>query len=411
VPNLDTVCRLAPQSVTRSAGDECGYNWDPVTDSPGSGPRPLLDLFPPSPALRPRPAARIDPPTTSETFYGLTGRPFGEFTDPRFFYESSAVERVLQDLGEALRSRRGVALLTGNPGVGKTTVCRAFVRGLDRRTVSSLQIEPFASVDDLLKTVLVDFGVVSRADLARAPQVARGVLLATLRAFLESLVPLQATAVILVDDAQDLAADVLADLVTVVDAGRASGLLQMVLIGAPGIAPLLTAPELRPLAASISVRCELGPLAPAEIMGYVRHRLIVAGSNGRVQFSDVACARLYELSRGVPQVVNLLCERALAHGHQRSASTIDAALVDAAAEEVDVEIPANGVRVMFRAAVITLALVASMMAGAVGAVWVFRDSVSRTIDQWEGVPSPPGGPMLRLPVPLAPIPAPASDNP
>jgi len=110
--------------------------------------------------------------------------------------------------------------------------------------------------------------------------------------------------------------------------------------------------------------------------------LAVAGSSGRVEFSDASFAHLYALSRGVPRVVNLLCDCALSRGRQQSASVIDAGLVEAAAEDLELPRPAVEPRAVLGGMWIALALIALMLAGAAGALWVFRDAVARTIQQW-----------------------------
>src|SRR5471032_3043718 len=165
----------------------------PIVRDPTSR-RPLLDLFPPlpqartappgliadagmatGPDIRSGPARRIVPPPppppapvepqTYETFYGLQERPFGLAADPKFLYHSAAHDEVAQQLLTAIRQHDGLALVTGELGMGKTMLCRAVTDELDRRTLVSVLFEPVTSIDDLLKTVLVDFGVMSRDDL------------------------------------------------------------------------------------------------------------------------------------------------------------------------------------------------------------------------------------------------------
>jgi general secretion pathway protein A len=441
LPQLDTSDPSAPPSpLERPPGVRIVTREVPAPDAVRPERRPSLDLFPPAasaldglprgnerppgpisgtavgPQLAsrsaprgdaPAPPAPLSSPLTYETFYGLTANPFGASADPKFLYPGAAHERAVQELAAAVADRQGVVLLIGEVGLGKTTVCRTVLSGLDRRTVASLQLEAAPSIDELLKTILVDFGVVSRDDLARTPDVSRDVLLATLRSFLESLVPLHANAVVVVDDAHMLPPDVLAQLHDVADVGRESRVLQMVLAGEPALTALLNRPELSPLAERINVRLALGPLAADEVIGYVTRRLTATGSSGRVDFSDGAFVRLYELSRGVPHVVNQLCARALSRGYQRSASLVDAALVDAAAEDLDLGARRHETRGAVPRLATALTLILLMLVGAAVAGWVFRDAVARTVAQWESVPAPPGGPVMRLPVPLAPLPPPA----
>jgi general secretion pathway protein A len=333
----------------------------------------------------------LDATPTDEAFYGIAEKPFGLSSDPRFFYPGAAHERILQQLSAAIRDRRGLALLTGEPGVGKTIVCRVVAAALDRRTVTSLLLGRFRTFHDLLSTVLMDFGATSRADLTGDAGVTTEELIATLRLFLASLVPLNANAVIVVDEAQELPADVLRGLIAVVEAGRATGLLQLILVGQPAMGAILKRQELRPLADRISVRSVLGPLAADEIVHYVAHRLTVSGSSGRVNFSAASFAQLYALSRGVPRVVNLLCDRALSRGRETSANVIDAGLIEAAAEDLGLAYPVVERRAPLGRMVIAVALAVLMLGGAAAALWVFRDAVTRTIQQWQRAAPPPSG--------------------
>ena len=211
--------------------------------------------------------------------------------------------------------------------MGKTTLCRSLVQEIDRRTVTSLVLEPLQSIDDLLKTMLVDFGVIAREDLAGAAHLSRERLTGTLNAFLESLVPLNASAVVFVDEAQNLPVALLGDLAALLG-GPAARVLQLVLVGQPALTALLKHADLRALNASVARRTELGPLGADEISGYVMHRLSIAGAHTRIEFNDAAIARLYELSAGSPRVVNLLCDRALTRGQAASAGVIDLGLIE-----------------------------------------------------------------------------------
>lgn len=394
--------------------------------------RPLLDLFPssalsserpPGPILgtavgpqlpggaservRLRAEPRPEPgPLTCETFYGLREPPFDQSTDPRFFFHSTAHERVASDLLEGIRRRRGVAVLTGDHGAGKTTLCRAIARDLDRSTIRSIVLAPAVDVTQLLKIVLVDWGVMSRDDLARAPHLSRGELLGALGSFCESLAPLQANALVLLDEADRQPPEVVAELGALATSGAGAGVLTLVLVGHTSLIRSLDAPALRTVGAAAPLRCELGPLAADEIGGYVMHRLAVAGTSPRVAFDEAALQRIFDLSRGVPGIVNMLCDRALVGAFQRSASTIDLPMADTAAASLDLAAPPGEWQSMARAAIAAGTLVALMLAGAAGALWVFRDAVSRTIASWQDVPPAPRPPALRQIAPLAPPPPP-----
>ncbi|PYR29439.1 MAG: hypothetical protein DMF92_11790 [Acidobacteria bacterium] len=395
-----------------------------------SATRPLLDLFPAAPALRggtgPLSIAVTEPPRAErrrffrspapaltdtrpyETFYGLNEQPFDLSSDPKFLYHSVSHDRVAEELLGAIRARDGIVVLTGGIGTGKTTVCHAVLELLDRRTLTSFVLDPFVAVEDLLKTVLVDFGVISRDDLARGrlAQASRADLSVTLREFLKSLAALQAFAVVIIDEAQNLPIDVLQQICALADVADDQPLRQVVLVGQPNLLRLLRRPEFRVLDGRI-VHCELEPLAEDEITEYITHRLAVAGSNARVEFSDRAVERVYDLSEGVPRVINLLCDRALIFGHLASASVIERAAIDKAAHQLGLARTLTRVGWAARAAMAALALTLLMLVGATAAAWVFRAPLLRAIAQWEQVPQPPAVPGLRSPAPLVPLDPPA----
>ena len=406
-----------------------------------SRPRPLLDLFPewalmpespassviaapPAPpgraspwlagspmiALRPEPAvpSQLDA-LTYETFYGLREKPFSLSTDPRFAYRSAAHQRAGEELVAAIHARSGPTVLTAPLGMGKTTLCRTVVQGIDRRTLTSLVLDPVESLDGLLMTMLVDFGVMAREDLAGAAQLDRPLLTSTLNTFLDSLVSLKAAAIVVIDEAQNVPIDLLADLVaSLVPATPGASVLRLVLVGQPSLTKRLKHPDLRGLDRSIGQRLMLAPLGPDEVSGYVAHRLSVAGSQGRIAFDEGATAALFALSAGVPRVVNRLCDRAMTRGQQASAEVIDRALIEAAAADLDLQPPAEGPGLLGRLLIVT-AFALLVLAGAAGALWASRDAVNRTIQQWEQIPLPPGGPVRQLSVPIAPIPPPDVD--
>jgi general secretion pathway protein A len=307
----------------------------------------------------------------------------------------------------AIGNRTGPVVLTGLLGMGKTMLCRALVQAIDRRTVTSLVLEPLQSLDDLLKTMLVDFGVVARQALAGAVHPSRELMTGTLHAFLESLIPLQGSAVVFIDEAQNVPASVLGALDTLCPGHSGTPMLQLVLVGQPALTSLLDSPELRALNASIARRAEVGPLSADEVAPYVAHRLSIAGARTRIEFDDAATARLFELSDGSPRTVNLLCDRAMTRGHSASADVIGEALIHAAAVDLDLEAPADAGSGMLRIALLAVVFVMLMLAGASGALWLWHDAVSRAIVGWEQAPVPPGEPARSLPAPIAPIPPPA----
>src|SRR5260370_4509151 len=125
-------------------------------------------------------------------FYGLHEKPFSLSTDPKFLYHSTAHDHTAQELLSSVGRRDGIVVITGPPGIGKTALCRSVLEELDRHTLTSLLVDPFLSVEDLLQTLLIDFGVLSRDDLASRAHPSPHDLRVTLQSSLPSLSSLQA---------------------------------------------------------------------------------------------------------------------------------------------------------------------------------------------------------------------------
>jgi general secretion pathway protein A len=287
-------------------------------------------------AAKDRPLGDSEKRASYERFYGLDERPFALSADPRFAYHSEAFDHAAQAMLDAIRRRDGVVMLTGELGIGKTVLCRAVMEQLDRRTLTSIVADPFASPEDLLRTVLVDFGVISPADRSTRPRAKASLadLSAALRGFLHSLSALEAFAVVIVDDAHNLSLEQLRHIGTVAEIGGDEHLLQLMLVGRPRLAANVLKRGMRPLFDRVSTHATLGRLGEYEIGGYVTHRLQIAGSSVRASFDSEAIDQLFAVSRGVPRVVNALCDRALARGAEKSSRTIGGRLIRSAAADL-----------------------------------------------------------------------------
>lgn len=263
---------------------------------------------------------------TYETFYGLKERAFALTSDPRFFYQSRSHAAAFDDLQAGMRRRESLSVLTGDIGTGKTTLCRTVLQSLDRKTFSSFVPDAFTSPEDLLKVVLMDFGVVSIDDLTSGglKGASRTELSYLLYEFLDTLGPLHAFAVVVIDEAQNLPLSLLDEIRILSDAVGRERQLQVVLVGQLELREKLTLPEMRQVDQRISVRGSLEPLNREGVAGYVSHRLQVAGgSHDRIKFSEDALDIVFGLSGGLPRLINRICDRALSVGHLRRAGVID----------------------------------------------------------------------------------------
>jgi len=287
----------------------------------------------------------VQPPSTPsapdeplyEAFFGLNEQPFALTTDPRFLFMAASHKHAYQELLTGLRRREGLLLLTADTGMGKTTLCRAVIDALGPRTFSALILNPYMSDAEVVRVILRDFGLVSRDDIRRGafgradmPQ-----LLDTLEQFLRSLVPLNSYAVVVIDEAQSLPARVL-DQIRQLLAFEQDGqrLLQIILVGQPGLIATLHSDAMRAVDERVSRRAMLGTLSPAEVDTYIQHRLFVAGSRDSVEFLPQSVQAIAELTRGVPRRVNLLCDRALEEGRVAGSNQIRPEMVHRAAKSL-----------------------------------------------------------------------------
>ena len=275
---------------------------------------------------------------TYEPFFGLREKAFSLSADPRFLFRSPAHAPAFDALLAGIRRREGLIVLTGEIGTGKTTLCRAVLQHLDRRTFSAFVPDPFVSREDLLKTLLVDFGVISLRELTsgRFQGASRSDLSFLLYEFLDSLVPLQAFAMLVIDEAQNLSLPLLEEIRILSELERREKLLQVVLVGQPELRSSLKLPQMRQVNQRVSVHCELTALDAQGTAGYVKHRVFVAGvGESWIEFTADALAAVHQGSGGVPRLINRICDRALARGQAARSLRIDASFVWGAIDDLE----------------------------------------------------------------------------
>jgi general secretion pathway protein A len=282
-------------------------------------------------------------PLTYEPFFGLKKKPFSLASDPEFLYESPAHAAALAALVAGIKRREGLIAFTGEVGTGKTTICRAVLRNLDRTTFSAFIPDPFASREDLLKMLLVDFGVTTVPDIATGPlaKAGRTELSYLLTSFLDTLVPLEAFVVVFIDEAQNMSLSLLEEVRILSDAFNHHGQLQVVLVGQLELLEKLKSPAMRQVDQRVSVYTRLDPLTADDVVGYVHHRLQVAGATAhRPMFAPTAFSLLHEASGGIPRIINRICDRALHLAHERRSPMVDRSLIEEVLAHAPVEAPA-----------------------------------------------------------------------
>ena len=277
-----------------------------------------------------------------EEYYGFVQPPFSLTPDPRFLYRSESHDVALQQVRQAIRRKEDFLVLTGDIGTGKTTLCRTLLEQFDQTTFTALILNPFLSVEELLREVLLSFGVVSKDALksGRLATASKHELIRTLHDFLLSLVPLHGNAVLIIDEAQHLSTDVLEEIRILSNLEtNDQKLLQIVIVGQLNLLDLLHRTELRQLDQRISIRCSLKALTREEVEAYVTHRLWVARGSTSVSFTPKAFDFVHAVSGGVPRVINLLCDRALMVACEARSSLVTEEQVVQAAALIGLDVP------------------------------------------------------------------------
>ena len=277
-----------------------------------------------------------------EAFYGLREQPFAISTDPKFMFFSASHRRAYEELLNGILRDESLLLLTGETGSGKTTLCRAVIGGLERN-VSCILHQPYMTGPEMLRLIVRDFGLVTREELRRGVLAGADVaqLLDVIETFLRTLVPIQARAIVVLDEAQSLSPTLLDEirmLTAFEEAGRR--LVQIVLCGQPMLLNTLKTEPMYALNERITRRIVLQPLSKDEIEDYINHRLSIAGAEGTITFQPDAVRLIGDLSRGLPRRVNLLCDRVLQEGRVDGAMAINGALVKRAARSLAGAVPA-----------------------------------------------------------------------
>jgi general secretion pathway protein A len=265
-------------------------------------------------------------------YFGLSHEPFSIAPDPRYLFMSERHREALAHLLYGLGGGGGFVLLTGEIGTGKTTVCRCFLEQVPPNCQVAYIFNPKLSALELLQVVCQEFHV-------EVPQRAGGATVKdhvdALNAFLLASHAQGRNSVLVIDEAQNLSADVLEQLrlLTNLETNERK-LLQIVLIGQPELRGVLARPELEQLAQRVIARYHLQALSVGETAQYVRHRLEVAGLSRAVPFEARALVLVHKLTAGVPRRINLLCDRALLGAYARGEPAVTPAIVRKAAQEV-----------------------------------------------------------------------------
>lgn len=262
-------------------------------------------------------------------FYGLKERPFNVTSDPAFFFASRKHKEALSHLLYGVTQRKGIIVVTGEIGAGKTTLCRFFLNQLNSNLKTAFILNPLFSESQLLESIINDFGL-------KVKNKSRLSLVGQLNRFLLEQSAIGNNVVLIIDEAQHLRPAhleqirLLSNLETEKDK-----LLQIVLVGQPELNHRLNLYQLRQLQQRIMVRYHIDSLDGLEVKEYIDHRINVAGPTDKIKFSDEAIQGIAEFSGCTPRLINIICDRALLAGFVAETNLIDLKIINRCIEELE----------------------------------------------------------------------------
>jgi len=265
-----------------------------------------------------------------KNFFGLRDNPFNVNPDPRYLFLTRQTEEAISCLTFGIQSRKGFVLLTGEVGTGKTTLLNKLMEWLRQQRVSTAFIfNSRMNVPDFLDYMMADFGIFCES-------ATKSQILQRLYQFLLERYRAGETAVLIVDEAQNLSDDLLEEIRLMSNLETASEkLLQIVLVGQPELEQKLRQSHLRQLRQRIMLRARTHPLSLAETEAYIAQRLSIAGSSRRDVFDQDALALIQHYSGGIPRIINLICEHCLVTAFVEGRKVVQAEMVETVSIDLD----------------------------------------------------------------------------
>ena len=289
-------------------------------------------------------------------YFGFKSLPFSIAPDPGYLYLSEQHKEALAHLIYGVGEQGGFVLLSGEVGTGKTTICRAFLHQIPEHCELAYVVNPKQSETELLKSICDEFGIYYFWEGQGS-----NYLVDLINEHLLSLHSQGKSAVLIIDEAQNLNADVLEQLrlLTNLETDKKK-LLQLILLGQPELNELLARNELRQLAQRITARFHLNALTENETRDYILHRLKVAGFHGLL-FHEEALKKIFNASHGVPRLINVICDRCLLGVYSTGGNLVNETISEKAIEEVVGRATVKRWRFPFRIAAASLFVVAGIV--------------------------------------------------
>jgi len=262
-------------------------------------------------------------------YFGFKESPFSIAPDPRYLFMTEQHREALAHLVYGLNSEGGCILLTGEVGTGKTTVCRCLLEQIPEQSNIALVFNPKVTATELLETICDELHIeYPKGENSVKTYIDR------INVFLLQANAAGQKTVLIIDEAQNMESTVLEQLrlLTNLETNQRK-LLQIIILGQPELLEILSRENMRQLAQRITARFHLNPLSRNELKAYISHRLAVAGSNVQL-FDEKTTKRLFQLSKGVPRLINIICDRALLGAYVENKTRVDTQTLNNAAKEV-----------------------------------------------------------------------------
>jgi len=264
-----------------------------------------------------------------EKFYGFREKPFEITPDPKYLYLSESHKEALAHLTYAVRERKGFTVVTGEVGTGKTILVQTLLSKLDGNTKTAYLFNPIMGSTDFLHYICQDLGLKSQKK-------SKGEYLSQLHNFLVACYSRNENVVLIVDEAHKLDPTLLEEvrLLTNLETSK-SKLLQVILMGQPELDGILEDSQFRQLKQRVSLRYHLQPLNKEDMEKYIKKRLRIAGTLDLNMFTQKALNKIYTYSKGIPRVINIICDNALLMGYATDQKVIGSKIIHEVIKNLD----------------------------------------------------------------------------
>jgi general secretion pathway protein A len=261
-------------------------------------------------------------------FYGLRDIPFSLAPDPKYLFRTDSLLEVFATLQYGIESGKGLVVVTGEVGTGKTTILRSMLQSLDRSILAAYIFNPLLSSKDFFDLLATEFRI--------PPQQSKAAMLRRLGELLVTRHKRGLSTVLVIDEAHLLPPHLLEEirLLSNFETTREK-LLQIILCGQPELLPSLAQPEQRQLKQRISLKCSIKALSQRETAEYIRWRLRVAGAQNENLFEPETVKLIHQLAGGIPRIINNICDNALLTGFSEESRTITTDIIREVADDLD----------------------------------------------------------------------------